>query len=139
MESRVSLQLQHQATNAAVALQGLLHIRTDSNLIKSNFSFLVQKVCNCYNIRPKVLFSSCLLKNPSELEQNAIEIINSIARHNLTDAKCRWLSNRLDESRSSREPLGQTKVMQIRQGAITRVVCCLAAQWSNGPSALGNC
>ena len=36
--------------------------------------------------------------------------------HNLMDAKCRWRSDRLDGSGSFRETLGQTKVMQIRQG-----------------------
>jgi hypothetical protein len=44
-----------------------------------------------------------------------IEIINSKARHNLINAKCRWHSNRLDGAVSFREPLGQTKVIQIRQ------------------------
>ena len=51
------------------------------------------------------------------------------------DAKCRWRSDWLDEAVSFREPLGQTKVMQIRQGkslnhqgAITHEVCCLAAE-----------
>jgi hypothetical protein len=64
-----------------------------------------------------------------------IEIMNNKARHNLIDAKCRWRSDRLDGAGSNREPLGQTKVMQIRQretlnhqGAITHEVCCLAAQ-----------
>ena len=53
------------------------------------------------------------------------------------DAKCRWHSDRLDGTVSFREPLGQTKVMQIcqgetlnHQGAITHEVCCLAAQLS---------
>ena len=62
-------------------------------------------------------------------------MINNKARHNLMDAKCRWHSDRLDGAVSFREPLGQTKVMQIRQGetlnhqgAITHEVCCLAAQ-----------
>jgi hypothetical protein len=52
------------------------------------------------------------------------------------DAKCRWRSDRLDGAVSFREPLGQTKVMQIRQGEtlnhwglITHEVCCLAAQF----------
>ena len=52
------------------------------------------------------------------------------------DAKCRWLSDQLDGAVSLREPLGQTKVMQIRQGetlnhqgAITDEVCSLAAQF----------
>ena len=60
-----------------------------------------------------------------------IEIINNKARHNLMDAKCRLRS---DGAVSFKEPLGQTKVMQIRQGetlnhqgAITHEVCCLAA------------
>jgi hypothetical protein len=44
-----------------------------------------------------------------------IEIINDKARHYLIDAKCRWHSNRLDGAVSFREPLGQTKVIQIRQ------------------------
>ena len=51
------------------------------------------------------------------------------------DAKCRWRSDWLDGAVSFREPLGQTKVMQIRhgetlnhQGPITHEVCCLAAQ-----------
>ena len=51
------------------------------------------------------------------------------------DAKCRWRSDRLDGAVSFREPLGQTKAMQIRQGetlnhqgAITHEVCFLAAQ-----------
>ena len=64
-----------------------------------------------------------------------IEIINNKARHNLMDAKCRWCSDQLDGAVSFREPLGQTKVMQIRlsetlnhQGALTHEVCCLAAQ-----------
>ena len=53
----------------------------------------------------------------------------------MMDTKCRWRSDQLDGAMSFREPLGQTKVMQIRkgetlnlQGAITHVVCCLAAQ-----------
>ena len=47
--------------------------------------------------------------------------------------------DRLDVARSFREPLGQTKVMQIRQretqnhqGAVTHEVCCLAAQLFGG-------
>ena len=53
------------------------------------------------------------------------------------DAKCRWRSDWLDGTVSFREPFGQTKVMQIRQGellnhqgAITYEVCCLVAQCS---------
>ena len=68
----------------------------------------------------------------------SIEIMNKKARHNLMDAKCSWRSNRLEGNVSFREPLGQTKVMQIRQGetlnhqgAITHEVCCLAAQYSD--------
>ena len=64
-------------------------------------------------------------------------MINNKARHNLMDAKCRWHSDLLDGAVSFREPLGQMKVMQIRQGetlnhqgAITHEVCCLAAQFS---------
>ena len=64
-----------------------------------------------------------------------IEMINKKARRNLIDAKCRWHSDQLDGAVSFREPLGQTKVMQIRQGkilnhqgALTHEVCCLAAQ-----------
>ena len=67
---------------------------------------------------------------------NPIEIINNKARHNLVNAKCRLGSDRLDGAVSFREPLGQTKVMQIcqgetlnHQGAITHEVCCLAAQF----------
>ena len=52
------------------------------------------------------------------------------------DAKCRWRSNLLDGAVSFREPLGQTKMMQIRQGealnhqgAVTHEVCCLEAQY----------
>ena len=52
------------------------------------------------------------------------------------DAKCRWHSDGLDGTVSFRELLGQTKVMQIRQGetlnhqgAITHEVCRLAAQY----------
>ena len=51
------------------------------------------------------------------------------------DEKCRCHSDRLDGAVSFREPLGQTKVIQIRQGVtlnhqgvITHEVCCLAAQ-----------
>ena len=62
--------------------------------------------------------------------------MNNKARHNLIDAKCRWRSDWLYGARSLREPLGQMKVMQIRQretlnhqGAITHEVCCLAAQY----------
>ena len=67
-----------------------------------------------------------------------IEIINNKARHNLINVKCRWRPIWLDGSVSFREPLGQTKVMQIRQGealnhqgAITHEVCRLAAQTSS--------
>ena len=56
-------------------------------------------------------------------------------RHNLMDAKSRWQFDQLDGAVSFREPLGQTKVMQIHQGetlnhqgAITYEVCCLVAQ-----------
>ena len=45
---------------------------------------------------------------------NSIEIIKNKARHNLIDAKCRWHSDQLDEVGSFKEPLSQTKVMQIR-------------------------
>ena len=54
-------------------------------------------------------------------KENYIEIINNKARHNLKDAKCRWHSDRLDGAVSFRESLGQTKVMQIRQGEITHI------------------
>ena len=37
-------------------------------------------------------------------------------------------SDRLGGAESFRELLGQTKVMQIHQGAITHEVCCLVAQ-----------
>ena len=63
-------------------------------------------------------------------------IIINTRLHNLMDAKCRWRSVWLDVAVSFREPLGQTKVIQIRQGetlnhqgAITHEVCCLAAQY----------
>ena len=53
-------------------------------------------------------------------------MVNKKARHNLMDSKCRLCSDRLYGAVSFREPLGQTKVMQIRQwetlnhqGAIT--------------------
>ena len=66
-----------------------------------------------------------------------IEIINNKARHNLIDTKCRCRSDRLDGPASFREPLGQTKVMHIRQGGgtlnhqgvIIYKVCCFAAQF----------
>jgi hypothetical protein len=45
--------------------------------------------------------------------------INNKARHNLINAKCRWRSDRLDGAGSFREPLGQMKVMQIRQRETT--------------------
>ena len=64
-----------------------------------------------------------------------VEIINNNAGHHMMDAKCRWCSDRLDGAVSFREPLGQTKVMKIRQGealshqgAITHDNCCSAAQ-----------
>ena len=64
-----------------------------------------------------------------------IEMINNKARHNLMDAKCKWRSDWLDGAVTFREPLGQTKVMQIHQGetlnhqgVITHKVFCLAAQ-----------
>ena len=41
--------------------------------------------------------------------------MNNKARQNLIDAKCRWLCNWLDGALSFREPLGQTKVVQIHQ------------------------
>ena len=46
----------------------------------------------------------------------SIEIINNKARHNVIDAKCRRRSDQLDGAGSFWEPLGQTQVMQIRQG-----------------------
>ena len=64
-----------------------------------------------------------------------IEIMTNKARHNLIYAQCRWRSDWLDGTGSFGEPLGQTKVMQIRQretqnhqGTITHEICCLAAQ-----------
>ena len=67
---------------------------------------------------------------------NSIDILNNRARHNIIDAKWRWRSDRLDGTGSFREPFGQTKVMQIRQGEIinhqgeiTHEVCCSAAQY----------
>ena len=66
-----------------------------------------------------------------------IKIINNKARHNLINAKCRWLSDWLDGAGSFWEPFGQMEVMQIcqgetqsHQGAITHEVCCLSAQLS---------
>ena len=44
------------------------------------------------------------------------------------DAKCRWGYDRLDGAVRFREPLGQTKVMQIRERVTTHESCCLAAQ-----------
>jgi hypothetical protein len=76
-------------------------------------------------------------KNKTTLNIPAIEIINNKARHNLIDAKCRWRSDQLDGARSFWELLGQTKLIQIRQGetqnhqgAITHEVCCSAAQFT---------
>ena len=67
-----------------------------------------------------------------------IEIINNKARHNLIDAKCRWRSNRLDGAVSFWEPLGQTKVMQIRQretqnhqGAISSSCASKVRHWTS--------
>ena len=40
----------------------------------------------------------------SDNSQLCIEIINKV-RHNLMDAKCRWRSDRLDDTVSFREPL----------------------------------
>ena len=64
-----------------------------------------------------------------------IELINNKARHNLINAKCRWLSDRLDGAGSFWEKLGQTQVMQFRQmetpnqqGAITHEIFCLSCQ-----------
>ena len=54
--------------------------------------------------------------------------MNNKARHNLIGAKCKLRSDRLDGTGSFWEPLGQTKVMQIRQGAITHEICCLSSQ-----------
>ena len=62
-------------------------------------------------------------------------MINNKARHYLIDAKCRWRLDQLDGGESFWEPLGQRKVMQIRQRktqiyqwAITNEICCLSAQ-----------
>ena len=67
--------------------------------------------------------------------------MNSKARHNLIDAKCRWRSDWLDGAGSFWEPLGQTKVMQIRQRGTqirqretTHEICCLAAQYQRNLS-----
>jgi hypothetical protein len=51
--------------------------------------------------------------------------MNNKARHNLSDAKCRWRSNGLDGAGSFWEPLGQTQVMQIRHD-----FCCLLCQYT---------
>ena len=59
---------------------------------------------------------------------HGVEIINKKASHNLTDAKCRWCSNRLDGAESFWKLLGQTQVMQICQRETTHEICCLAAQ-----------
>ena len=60
------------------------------------------------------------------------------------DAKCRWRSDQLDEAVSFREPLGQTKAMQIcqgetlnHQGAIIHEIYCLTSvTHKNIPSAV---
>ena len=85
--------------------------------------------CNWWKVTTVNLNPGCKRKS------SFIEMINNKARHNLIDAKCRWLSDRLDGTGSFLELLGQTKVMQIRQGetqihqgAITHKVCCLSAQ-----------
>ena len=71
------------------------------------------------NLRiPSTVTTACAStegKNYRNQGQNSIEIINNKARHNLIDAKCRWHSDRLDGAGNFREPLGQTKVMQIHQ------------------------
>jgi hypothetical protein len=76
------------------------------------------------------------ISNPdgTPCKRTIIEIMNNKAMQNLMDAKCRWRSDRLDGAVSFREPLGQTKVMQSRQGgtlnhqgAITHEVCSLLA------------
>ena len=70
---------------------------------------------------------------------NVIEMINNKARQILINAKYRRRSDWLDGAVNFWEPLGQTKVMQIRQretqnhqGAVTHEVCCLAAQLFGG-------
>ena len=81
-------------------------------------------------------YGSVLIIHPYTNNLLNIEIINNKAMHNLIDTKCRWRSDWLDGAVSFRESLGQTKVMQIRQGetlnhqgAITHEICCLAAQF----------
>ena len=67
------------------------------------------------------------------LKSGALRYFKTTKPVNLMDAKCRWCSDWLDGAVSFREPLGQTKVIQIlqgeilnHQGAITHEVCCLA-------------
>ena len=88
-----------------------------------------------FNIYLHMIDNQLIVCSYSITSVETIEIMNNKARHNLIDAKCRWHSDRLDGAGSFREPLGQTKVMQIpqgetlnHQGAITHEVCCLAAQ-----------
>jgi hypothetical protein len=66
-----------------------------------------------------------------------IEIINNKAWHNLTDAKCRWCSDRLDGTGSNREPLGKNEsdanppegdTKPPGPGALIHEICCSAAQ-----------
>ena len=72
------------------------------------------------------VFTACCIASQLMLDEEAsvdcglpeklkIEIITNKARQNLIDAKCRWRYDRLHGAGSFREPLGQTKVMQIRQ------------------------
>ena len=123
----------------------------DSGVIENEWRFaamVLDRVCLIAFTFFTVLLSAAVLiaaphvivfwaeqERKTKLQLYYIEIINNKARHNLIDAKCRWRSDRLYGAGSFREPLGQTKVMQIRQGetlnhqrAITHEFCCLSAQ-----------
>ena len=101
--------------------------------------FLRPMKCTRIGINIELLttwFYKLQILNPEfQIFLTCIEIINNKARHNLIDAKCRWRSDLLDGAGSFREPLGQTKMMQIRQRETqihqretTHKICCLAAQ-----------
>ena len=115
-----------------LALITIFQIFKRKHFVSSKFTFIGPQTMARSQKRPCFLI---MITSDEKFDLDYIEIINNKARHNLINEKCRWRSDWLDGAWSFREPLDQTKVMQIRQRETqicqretTHEICCLATQ-----------
>ena len=98
---------------------------------------VILKVFPCYTcflFYPVWCCSACKENNSTVFSCRTTKIATSNDWNSITSKKPGTILSMqnvdgVDGAGSNREPLGQTKVMKIHQGAITHEICCLAAQW----------